>query len=186
MMKKLLIFMLVLGMTSWANAVLTLSIGGADTMNPGETKTYTVSYVMVGLPNNALVSADQDILSTLGATVANSGISHGVVITTNRDTVLDLVRENPLTHEYQVSITNDVAGTDMGSPLFSFDFTAPLSITSPTVVTLSLYENSYFDAEWNMVTGSDLILNTKGVTIIPEPATIMLLGLGGLLLRRRK
>lgn len=181
-MKKLIVVLMVLSMATMANAALVLSISGPSSLLEGQVGTYTVSYSWNGMPSTGsetLVSADTDIVSDLGS------IGRGVILTTNRDTNLDIVGMDSLTGNYEVLLINDVANTDFGFPyqLFSFTLTAPAANGTAHI---RLLENSYYDENWNQITSSDLILNGKTVTIIPEPITVTLLGLGGLFLRRRK
>jgi hypothetical protein len=177
MMKKLLIFMLVLGMASWANAALSVYISGPNTLSENEVGDYTVTY-----SGATIASADVDIVSDEG--LQPYGIGGGVILTTNRDSAYDIVGINSSSGNYEISMANGLTPpTDLGSPLFSFQYTAPSVAPLDGKVILSLIENSFFDLDWNLIEGT--VMPTLEVTI-PEPATIALLGLGGLLLRRRK
>ena len=158
-------------MASAANAqILELSISGPSSLATGATGTYTVSY-----SDATICFSDVDIICDLGT------IGGGVILTTNRDTEYDWTAANPETGNYEVIIANDMLVTDLGSPLFSFQLTAP---GTTGVATISLIENYFFDLNWNMVT--DTFMPSKEVTITPEPVTIGLLGLGALFLRHRK
>lgn len=176
-MKKLLVLALVLSMATMANAGLVVSVSGPATLATNAVGTYTVSYTCSGLNNNNLVASDMDIVVDLG------GIGGGVVVTTNVDTGLSYMGINSGTGNYESSLTNDVGDSDMGSPLFTFKLTAP---ASPGTAHVQLLENSFFDTDWNQITGGDLTLNGETVVVTPEPITVALLGLGGLFLRRRK
>jgi len=174
-MKKLLVLALVLSIATMANAALTLTISGPTSVVTNSVTTYTIGYSLGGF--NGLVSADMDIVSSVGS------IGGGAAITTNRDTVIDIIGINSSTGNYEISLTNDNLGTDLTSPLATFQFTAP-SVTG--LASVQLLENSFFDLNWNAITGSDLSLPTLSVHVIPEPMTLSILGLGGLFLRRRK
>jgi len=174
MMKKLLIFMLVLGMATMANASITLSISGPSELINGNTGSYTVSWT----GPNSLVSVDLDILTS----DANGSIGNVVIVAAPRDTVLDYIGAaltGPDGNE--LMIVNDLNATPLSSNLFTFDVKAHKGTGSTT---LSIVEWVFQDAAWNVITGNTL--NTKTVTFIPEPMTVALLGLGGLFLRRRK
>jgi hypothetical protein len=168
-MKKLLVLVLVLSMASMASATLTLSISGPDSLVIGTQGTYTISYT-----GGTILASDVDISADKGT------IGGGVIITTNKDGALDLVRVNPLSGKYQIAITNDLVGTDLGSPTASFVFTAPM--TTGTAL-LTLGDNGQIDLDWVVL--GDAVMGSKSVLITPEPMTMMLLGLGGLFLRRR-
>lgn len=178
-MKRVIVFLIVLSMATMANAALQLTISGPTSLAINAVSTYTVGYTMTGLANDNLVAADVDIVCTIGT------IGGGVILTTNRDTLLDWTAPDELNGNYEVSIVNDIRGTDLGSPLFSFQYTAPAIVGGGYI---SLLENSFYDTDWNQITGADLILpSIRQVLIgIPEPITFGLLGLGGLFLRRRK
>jgi hypothetical protein len=162
-------------MATLANAALQLTISGPSCFATGAVQTYTVGYTMTGLANNNLVAADVDIVCTIGT------IGGGVILATNRDKDLDFVGIDSLTGNYEVGILNDIHDTDLGSPLFSFQYTAPMACG---VQTISLIENCFYDTDWNQITGSDLIL--PSIRVSPEPMTLGLLGIGGLFLRCRK
>jgi len=162
---------MVLSVATLANAALTLTISGPTALGYNQVSTYTVSY-----SGAAILGADVDIVVDYGT------IGSGVILTTNRDAPLDFAGINPASGNYEVAIINDVAATDLGSPLFSFQVTSPMIYG---VQTISLIENSFFDLEWNFIDISTS-MPSKTIVLIPEPVTIGLLGLGGLFLRRRR
>jgi hypothetical protein len=175
-MKKLLVLALVLSMATLANAALTLTISGPDTLAVGATGTYTVSY-----SGATILGSDVDIVSDLGT------IGGGVAITTNRDAGLDLIGPNPQGGNYEIAVINDVAATDFGAPFQLYSFTlSTTGVAAGSVAHISLIDNAQLDLDWDQIMGG--AMGTKAVTIgstIPEPITMTLLGLGGLFLRRR-
>jgi len=169
-MKRMIVILALLTTASIANAALTLYISGPEWALPGTSVTFTVGY-----SGATMLSSDVDIVADCGI------ISNGVILTTNRDPILDIVGSNTATANYEVSITNDVAGVDLLSPLFSFQWTAPPIFE---VAHITLLENSFFDLEWNQIMGTQMPV--KMVTNIPEPMTMILLSLGGLFLRNHR
>ncbi|MGA2070261.1 MAG: hypothetical protein ABSG97_02835 [Sedimentisphaerales bacterium] len=179
-MKKLLVLALVLSMAAAANATLSISLSGPTTLEKNAVGTYTIGYA--GVTNFG--GYDLDIVSDQGA--QPFGISGGAILTpaSNRDTGGDIVGINTTTSNYEISAENFTltGGTDMGSPLATFSFTAGSVVG---IVNISLLENSdFFDNAANSLGTADM--PSMAVTITPEPMTMCLLGLGGLLLRRRK
>ncbi|MGD0551737.1 MAG: PEP-CTERM sorting domain-containing protein [Sedimentisphaerales bacterium] len=174
-MKKLIVVLIVLSLASAANAQLTLTISGPTSIATNAVGTYTIGYSISYLSNRTLIASDVDIICDLGT------IGGGVILTTNRDTEYDWTATNPISGNYEVTIVNDIRATDLGSPLFSFQLTAP---GTTGVATISLIENVFCNDNWDVIT--DAVLPTEVVTITPEPVTIGLLGLGVLFLRRRK
>jgi hypothetical protein len=173
MMKKLLVLALVLSVATMANAALTLSISGPTELAVGATGTYNVGY-----SGAAILSSDNDIVADFGT------VGGGIILTTSRDAALDVIQISPVSGNYQVAITNDILGTDMGQPLFSFTFTAPATVPAGNYSYLTLLDNgATCDLQWNVIT--DAVMPNVGVHITPEPMTMGLLGLGGLFLRRR-
>jgi len=151
-MKKFLVLVMVLGMASTVNAQLGLSISGPDSLVTNATGTYTVSY-----SGATMLAADVDIVVDFGS------IGGGVILTTNRNSGLDFTGINIASSNYEVAIMNDVAATDLGSPLFSIVLTAPSVVPAGNKVTISLLENSFFDLSWNKITGT--VMPTKQVII---------------------
>ena len=174
-MKKLLILVMVLAMASFANATL-VSISGPSTLDKDTTATYTVSYS--GTP--AVGSADIDAVADLATKGTLSGAA---LVATARDTGFDWIGA-PMgsnSNGYELSVFQLTTGTALGSPLFTFVLTAVGNVGQ--VITLSMSENSFYEAVFVALPG--VTLSGMDVTITPEPMTIALLGLGGLLLRRR-
>ncbi len=181
-MKKLLVLALVLSLTTLANAALTLTIDGPDTLALGEVGTYTIGYT--GSASGALGGYDLDIISDQGA--QPFGIDGGVILTptTARDTGADIVGINTLSGNYEVSAESFTmaAPVAMAAPLFSVNFTAGMT---PGTANISLILNAAFDTLANDLFGETDASVVKMVTITPEPMTLGLLALGGLFIRRK-
>jgi len=169
-MKRLVVVLMVLSMATLANAALQLTISGPQWILPGGSATYTVGYT-----GGTILGSDVDIVVDYGT------IGGGVILTDKRDHALDFVGPNPVGGNYEVAIINDVAATDLGSPLFSFQVTSPAIYC---VQTITLIDNGQIDLQWNQV--MDAVMPSFSIVLVPEPMTIGLLALGGLFLRRRK
>ena len=162
-MKKMLILMLVLGMTSIASATLTL---GPDIVlnNVGDTGAIQVlsdadgGYgCWVGLPDLTIVAYDGD------PTFTPAGNPNGDSLMPKYDALW-----------YGEII---VSSLDPGAPILAdAHININLVGVAEGVTTVDLYDTS------GMV-----FLDSATITVLPEPMTIALLGLGGLfMLRRRK
>jgi hypothetical protein len=59
-------------------------------------------------------------------------------------------------------------------------------VTSSNMLTGLWVDDSAFSIQLVDQTGYDPVIDNIAFTVIPEPATLLLFGLGGLLLRRKK
>lgn len=182
-MKKLLILMLVLGLVSTASAVsVSLTSGGNSTLIIGTnvnindviTVDLTFDVASTGLSEIDFVSSTsggiKPLIAAIGAwtggmiTLADNGtLSGGNIIDAD---------------------SNAALGFDVAAGTIVYSFLATVKGTgeiTPVMTSADFYftKTSPYFYYGNVVTQNAL-------TIVPEPATIMLLGLGGLLLRRRK
>jgi hypothetical protein len=160
-MKKLLILMLVLGLASAANAVVTL--GGDTEVDLGGTCTVTI------------VSSDTTMWG--GYIEQLEYLMTGVVATSNagEQAVVNYAPEGYAdTYELEAKDTTDPFDSVVAGIQFNVTVSAGSLVEDDTIL-LTLY-----DTDWSTV------IDTATVTVVPEPMTIALLGLGGLLLRRRK
>ena len=184
-MKKMLILLLVLGLTSVASAALEISING----------NYDLDYIEICPSDTLILDIGTDIpigpggvgegLWALGCATTCGAISGGIVIPAHADYEIGIVPSfedlgvngHPVGH-------NGVAGW-----IYSFGAEIPAgtiydqinfhceSENGPTIVSLyQLDDNGTVVAVWDTIT----------INQVPEPASMLLLGLGGLLLRRRK
>ena len=168
-MKKVLVLMLVLGMASMASATLTL--GGPTTANPGDVVTITVSsdatdsyytYLGIGSVAGGPGWATDDAVGSMAMPVAtaNAGPAASVMLSSSW------------------MVTAAATPPDVITP--GVHFNAEVTIASGasigdtyTIATTTLGNYNTCDQEMT-------------ITVIPEPMTLGLLGLGTLLLRRRK
>ena len=171
-MKKLVALVLVLGMCSLANAALTIGVNPAMdtvTINGDGNTTNVAAYLLVEGPGaiaggtleyKGALAAYQD----LEAVAADAGVTPaeylGLVKDATGKTVVDL----------SFATIADTAAPPLSTAGI---LVSGIKLTGTGTVMLSLVSDDF-----------TITYDTKSVPI-PEPLTIVLLGLGGLLLRRR-
>ena len=177
-MKKVLIFMLVLGMASAANALvyldLNLTVSGSDTINVG------ASPVTVQLKGNQDIRVMNNIdFGSIGTNVFSAGawvVSYDPLVTEPGVLTANLIDNAKL---------GCAAANVAGTVLYEITLT-PGEIGVITMADLQDIPNPNWDFMQPPEDAIYTISNLNGLNIIPEPMTIVLLGLGGLFLRRRK
>jgi hypothetical protein len=170
-MKKLLVLILVLGLSSIANAELTAIELDVDGSHAGATITVvtgdTISLEMYS-GNTDSGSAYLNLEDNGLYTLANPQV------TTNAGDMGGY--KGPYSYGgydyYSITVSKSGVGTITAGTMFLIDFTAGSS-TGTVDVILQKFEGT-------------TTMDTTTVNIVPEPMTIALLGLGGLFLRRRR
>ena len=161
-MKKLLVLMLVLGLVSAANAVLSLSVNGQDageeiTINPSDTIIIDIHSDIGGIPANQNAYFD--------GTFSNPRVTQG----NSSGYVGPLPSYYGQAYDYYIVTMADTTGALVPGTMFEVDF----HCDGPGDVIVQLRDATYTVVD-------TLVIHQ------PEPMTIALLGLGGLFLRRRK
>jgi len=171
-MKKLLALVLVLGMSSMASAFL-IQVDGPATLMPGEKGVYTYSIADDGGRGglnffDVYVEMSNDLATLTDATF----------LATTRNAVdydYNGIADNPA----EFAFGADSGGLDA---LMSIEVTAGAVPGVFDIVTTGVY---FADITWDDTFMADFA-GGAGIQIVPEPITMTLLGLGGLLAVRRR
>lgn len=175
-MKKMLILMLILGLVSTASATITMELRESD----GTTAVADLDDVQLGSDYVLVIMSDSAVATTGGVYgpgyAASDWDNLGPVDSTA--TTLDTGNLSNIYwyagyqgYEY---VYDDLMGPGISTgDIFEID----LSGDALGSFQLDLFDYAY---------GSTTAVSSISGTVVPEPVTIALLGLGGLLLRRRK
>ena len=163
-MKDVVVLTLVLGLASGANAALTLVNAPTDPINIGESIA-----IMVNNSEDGAYSGWLEIADPTAADYDGDPVFSGAGSPDGKSTLETFV-------EYPGSYQFTVASFDAANPIVAGDHIQVNIIgVSEGSSVLTLYAND-----------GVTVLDTASITVIPEPMTIALLGLGGLFLRRRR
>jgi len=169
-MRKLVVLMLVLGMASLANAGV-ISLVGPASMDPGTSATWKIAYS--GSPADIQMF---DVTIAVDALVGS--LSNATITASDRLTDYDYIGENVAGQDYELAGMNDTAGMYLGhvnGALATITFTAG---STPGVYTIDPVIVFMAGTGFGDITG-DTAAQGLEVTITPEPATMLILGLGG-------
>ena len=183
-MKKLLILTLVLGVASLATAGLTAS----KTVDVEVGDVITISYLAEVVTNGVtLRSIDDDVagLATTGAELVYSGYNFALKVGDGKGTggkLYDGGTSDSFAGSY-FSLLGAGSDAGIGEALWSFAYTVPTTEAATITITIGAGTVTPLGDSAADVDGENVVLT---MSTIPEPATMALLGLGALVLRRKK
>ena len=163
-MRKLLIFMLVLGIASIANATYVLSYDGSiDVSTDSSGGPWEDYWILVCPTVDAVISGGTNTTALDLSQVWTAEVASDYTVPAGQDGTVGVIASSTLTATF----------TGVTDTLILENFTVTWQ-SGKTETTATLYRT---DGSTNTYESS---------LLIPEPMTIMLLGLGGLFLRRRR
>jgi len=186
-MKKLLVLAVVLGISATTFGVSASLQSDKSAYNPGETAVISIvaDFTASGF-GFRLLEDDASITGKVAVGTIysgyNMGLNDGTGYVVNSGNVLfqrtggDAVSGSAFT---MMGGTNAPAGT----ALYTFDYTIDSGITAPCTINLSFGNDVYVV---NSADAASIAATGVALDVVPEPATLALLGIGGLLLRRRR
>jgi hypothetical protein len=180
MIKRLLILGLVLALPAMASAVsVSLQSGGQGTLVLGVDVTVG-QVIQVDLISDTATTGISSIdFVPAGETINAAGVWNAAYFAAAPISTEGLLSGGSILNARGLAATGK--NGPAGSVLYSFNVTVDgVGTVSPVMGT----GDFFFDSAGAFTFGSAVTQNA--LNIVPEPATIALLGLGGLLLRRRK
>ena len=183
-MKKLLIFMLVFVMASLASGAIEFGFDPSAAL-PGANLTI------------AFVADTGDLINSAYLALISDG-GYGGTATPGAWNILMTVANDPGVNgsAYGFGIGEIVAadgaaalGVGVDGLLYDFTYAIPTDALVGSIITFSIgdiEEYGLISGAYNNVGVEVALPGALGVHVIPEPMTVLLLGLGGLFLRRRK
>jgi hypothetical protein len=188
-MKKLLIFMLVLGMASMAVAVPVFRVDPCDRQDNYEySDVITIQLVdtnVLGFSIDAIVDVICPTGGIAGGTAAEPQVFNagfGAIMPGALDVNAHLV-------DYMFASVTSLPPVAVSGVLYSFEYHVPDVPFSTLICIDSFAGGEYWSPLFQYSGAPDYegpVTMLTCIHVVPEPATMLLLGLGGLLLRRRK
>ncbi len=187
-MKKLLALVLVLGLTASSFAVVLdaswivsgSSASGALEVVAGDTITLTLhegTSMDDGSANGVGFAVDQLANSVAGSIQT----VFGTTLTNSEDAYASTVGTG-FTTDISFSFDHSGAGGESDFDVLSFSFVVSSAAQLDDIILIECYRGSYLSGTG----GGPGSIPDLSLTVVPEPMTMVLLGLGGLFLRRRK
>jgi hypothetical protein len=183
-MKKLLILMLVLGLATAANAAaLRLTYNGIDSNTAPASVLGTT--ITVDMRCDSALSGISKVDFSEGTSTGTLSLGDWQVATQNQTTPPE---DGTLSGNDIIDAFASKSGADWAadSILYSFDYAVDAANGGGTVVMLMSAAASDRAVRGLTTYWYGTTLDLEPLTILPEPMTIALLGLGGLFLRRRR
>lgn len=182
-MKKLLVLALVLAMAGVANATIIIQAGGVDDPPETEVTILVDETIYIGLYAQETRGQGQRLLGVLIGDETHTGagtvdLSQAILDYAGEGSFIEMI-DDP-TGLFTGQIVN-TSLTDTVTPIVD-----PLGQLVSKIVFTATAAGDVVLQYISSVEGDDMIMDSQVIHIIPEPMTIGLLGLGGLLLRRRK
>lgn len=184
-MKKVLVTLLVLGLASAANAGLSLNVDG-NTTDMNLTDTATLSIV------GADPVPDSDapwIFVQSGAVSINGGtLVYGGSLSSYQDAESAAADSGMSVGDLLTAMADfGFPGlSDLSFATLADGSATPAALTGTLVDGITLTADAEGSSVVTLLNGDFTVADSFTATVIPEPMTIALLGLGGLFLRRRK